>query len=325
MVLRSPQNPSPPSIRKTLQEGTARLKKAAIGAPSLDASLLLAKALDIDRARLLLIDRDTLPDEAGRRFEEFLERRLGGECAAYILGRKEFWGLDFLVNPSVLVPRPDTETLVEAALEAIRRLSAGTAIGTLAETPAETPAETSAETPRLLDLCTGSGAVAIALKHEIPGLEVWASDKSGEALETAKTNTARLLPAAHKGETKTKDPPEHAGIHFVESDLFANISGRFHLIVSNPPYVPSGEIEALSPEVRREPLLALDGGRDGMDLIRPLIGGAPEHLYPGGGLLIEADPRQMAALAVLLEKNGFKDIQIYKDLSGKERVIGAIL
>jgi release factor glutamine methyltransferase len=317
MVLQRPQDPSPPSIRETLGEGTARLKRAAVGAPSLDASLLLAKALDIDRAGLFLIDRDTLPDEAGRRFEEFLERRLGGECAAYILGRKEFWGLDFLVNPSVLVPRPDTETLVEAALEAIRRLSAGTGIGT--------PAEMPAEMPRLLDLCTGSGAVAIALKHEIPGLEVWASDKSGEALETAKTNAARLLPAARNGETKAENPPERDGIRFVESDLFANIPGRFHLIVSNPPYVPSGEIEALSPEVRREPRQALDGGRDGMDLIRPLIGGAPEHLYPGGGLLIEADPRQMAALAVLLEKSGFKDIQIYKDLSGKERIIGAIL
>jgi release factor glutamine methyltransferase len=314
MALQNFQNLSPPmSVREALGKGTARLKKAAISTPSLDASLLLAKALDIDRARLFLIDRDTLPDEAGRRFEEFLERRLGGECVAYILGRKEFRGLDLLVNPAVLVPRPDTETLVEAALEAIRRLSAGTAI------------ETPAETPRLLDLCTGSGAVAIALKHEIPGLEVWASDKSKEALETARINAARLLPAACDGETKTENPPGRGGIRFVESDLFAGIPGRFHLIVSNPPYVPGGEIETLSPEVRREPRLALDGGRDGLDLIRPLIGEAPEHLYPGGGLLIEADPRQMAALTLLLEKSHFKDIQIYRDLSGKDRIIGAVV
>jgi release factor glutamine methyltransferase len=315
MAFRSPQSLSPVSVREALREGSARLKKAAVDTPSLDASLLLAKVLDTDRAGLLLIHQDTLSNEAMRRFGEFLERRIGGECAAYILGHKEFWGLDFLVNPAVLVPRPDTETLVEAALETIRRQSAGAVTGT------------PAETLRLLDLCTGSGAVAIALKHEIPGLEVWASDISGEALETAKTNAARLLPdpaVRGSGEAETEEPG-HAGIRFVESDLFAGIPGRFHLIVSNPPYVPCGEIENLSPEVRREPRLALDGGLDGLELIRLLAGEAPEHLYPGGGLFIEADPRQMAALAALLEESGFKDIHIYKDLSGKERIIGAIL
>jgi release factor glutamine methyltransferase len=130
--------------------------------------------------------------------------------------------------------------------------------------------------------------------------------------------------AGEPGGTKTENPGR-AGIRFVESDLFAGIPGPFHLIVSNPPYVPSGEIKNLSPEVRREPRLALDGGRDGLGLIRPLVGGAPEHLCPGGGIFIEADPRQMAAVAALLEKSGFKDIQIYRDLSGKERVIGAVL
>jgi release factor glutamine methyltransferase len=164
--------------------------------------------------------------------------------------------------------------------------------------------------------------VAIALKHENPGLEVWASDISGEALETAKTNAARLLgdsAACGAGEA------DCAGPRFVESDLFARIPGRFHLIVSNPPYVPGKEIENLSPEVRREPRLALDGGQDGLDLIRPLTGAAPEHLYPGGGLFLEADPRQMAAIAALLEERGFKNIQTYRDLSGRERVIGAIM
>jgi release factor glutamine methyltransferase len=302
-----------PTIREALREGTARLKKAAIDTPLLDASLLLAKALGIDRARLILVDRDTLPEEAGRRFEGFLERRLEGECAAYILGHKEFWGLDFLVNPAVLVPRPDTETLVEAALETIRRLSGGTAAGT------------PAGTLRLLELCTGSGAIAVALKHEVPGLEVWASDISGEALETAKTNAARLLPdpaVRGSGEAET-GAPEHGGIRFVESDLFARIPGRFHLIVSNPPYVPSGELESLAREVRQEPPLALDGGRDGLGLIRPLIGAAPKHLHPGGALFIEADPRQMTAIAAILEKRGFKGIQTYRDLSGKDRIIGA--
>jgi release factor glutamine methyltransferase len=290
------------TIREALREGTARLKKAAVDTPSLDASLLLANALGLERAALILIDKDPLPDEAGCRFGEFLERRLGGECVAYILGHKEFRGLDFLVNPAVLVPRPDTETLVEAAGEGIRQRSAGIAAGAGL---------------RLLDLCTGSGAVAIALKHENPGLELWASDNSGEALETAKTNAARLLTARGSGEAE--------GLRFVESDLFARIPGLFHIIVSNPPYVPGGEIESLSPEVRREPRLALDGGLDGLDLIRPLVSAAPEHLYPGGSLFIEADPRQMGAVRALLEERGFKDIQTYRDLSGKERVISAMM
>jgi release factor glutamine methyltransferase len=174
--------------------------------------------------------------------------------------------------------------------------------------------------------------VAIALKHERPEWEVWATDISAEALETAKTNAARLLPPG--------------SIHFCHGDLFAALlplfpvpcslptvpssllpvtCSLFTVIVSNPPYIPTAEIAGLSPEVRGEPALALDGGGDGLDVIRKIIAGALEFLCPGGMLLLEADPRQMEKIAGLFEKNGFTDVKIYNDLSGRERVIGGRL
>jgi release factor glutamine methyltransferase len=161
--------------------------------------------------------------------------------------------------------------------------------------------------------------VAIALKHEVPDLEVWASDLSPEALEVAQGNAERLLGAA-----ALPSP----GLHFIHSDLFARLRScgcipeRFHLITANPPYVAGDEIETLAPEVRREPRLALDGGDEGLDILRRIIADAPEHLYPGGLLLMEADPRQMKTLYQMLETKGYKGIQTYRDLSGAERVIG---
>jgi release factor glutamine methyltransferase len=328
------------TVQQALAQATARLKAAGIGSPGLDASLLLGEVLGLDRAHLFLARPDPLPGDARRRFDKLLERRMAGECTAYILGRKEFRGLEFAVNPAVLVPRPDTETLVEAALEFLDqkggspplRAGQGPALppqrgarpppaGGTAGGPPQRPPDPAVSTApglespyRLLDLCTGSGAVAVALKNEAPGLEVWASDISPEALETARCNALRLL--------GTPTAPGALPIAFILSGLFAEIPGRFHLITANPPYVESSAIPGLPVEVRGEPLLALDGGPDGLRLIRRIIAEAPEHLYPGGGLLLEADPRQMKAAGIELEKHGFKGIQTYRDLSGAERVIG---
>jgi release factor glutamine methyltransferase len=168
----------------------------------------------------------------------------------------------------------------------------------------------------VLDLCTGSGAVAIALKNvtlqTTPQLEVWAADISPEALATARANAARI--------------PGTSSIHFCQGNLYEALPALcFNLIVSNPPYVPHAEIAGLSPEVRAEPLLALDGGSDGLDLIRTIIARAPEFLCPGGSLLLEADPRQMSGIASLLAHRGFTDIRTCQDLSGRERVIGGKL
>jgi release factor glutamine methyltransferase len=261
-----------------------------VDSPGLDAALLLAQVLGTGRAGLIVRGGEVLEERAWDQYRGLLDRRRGGECTAYILGRKEFWGLDFMVSPDALVPRPDTETLVEAALERIDRKAQARL--------------------KILDLCTGSGAVAAALKHERPFLDIWASDISPKALALARANAERLFAGS-------------GAINFVESDLFAALRGAiFDMIVSNPPYVPGPEIEKLSPEVRREPRLALDGGPGGLEIIRRIVAAAPARLVPGGVLLMEGDGGQMGAIAGMLEENGFTGIKRRRDLSGVFRVIG---
>jgi release factor glutamine methyltransferase len=262
----------------------------------LDATLLLASVLKTTREKLILRDADSLDHDAVAEFGRLLDRRCEGECVAYILGFKEFRGLDFMVSPDVLVPRPDTETLVEAALAALPL------------------AEETVRPPALLDLCTGSGAVAIALKHERPFLDVYATDISSKALGVARKNAARLLPR-----------PDAGALRFLEGDLFEPVPPvRFDLITANPPYVPSSEIPNLPREVRFEPLMALDGGEDGLDLARRIVEDAPAFLKAGGRLLMEADSGQMPLLALILEEKGYRDVRIHQDLSGLARVIEGI-
>jgi len=295
------------TLYEILAEGTKRLSSSESGrknrTASLDAAILLAHVLNTDRTGLLIRDRNSVSQYEYEKFNEAVQRRLDGECVAYITGHKEFYGLDFTVNKAVLVPRPETEILVETAIKFC-----------------ESPERAGNTAPRVLDLCTGSGAAAIALKHEKPGLEVWASDISAPALEIAKLNSKKILAANN---------PESEPVHFVESDLFENIKNaagiiKFSLIMSNPPYIPAAQIELLEPEVRMEPRLALDGGRDGLDLIAKIIAEAPGFLTPKGRLLLEADPRQMLAICSLLEENNFREIKIYKDLADKDRVISTV-
>jgi len=284
------------TVREAAAEGRRALNSpcfnAQITTPDLDASLLLAEALHLNREGLITRGETTLTPNARKKFMEFLERRIGGECVAYILGKKEFRGLEFFVNESVLVPRPDTELLVEAVLK--------TCVNAAGDVK---------DTKRVLDLCTGSGAIAVSLKNEMPDIEVWAADISAEALETAKANARRH----HMDES----------IHFYQGHLFEALPPglTFHAIVSNPPYIPSDEIAKLSPEVQREPRLALDGGKDGLEIIREIITHAPGYLEPGGVLLLEAAPEQMISISEALEKNRFINIKTYNDLSHMERVI----
>jgi release factor glutamine methyltransferase len=299
--------PASMNIREALAEGSADLKAGGIESPSLDASLLLAHILNTTRTALLAKGTDAIADDALASFRALIQRRLNGECAAYILGKKEFRGLEFFVNKSVLVPRPETETLVETAVNTLNKQRA--------------------DSKRVLDLCTGSGAIAVSIKSEMPKAQVWATDLSDQALETAKTNAARLLP--------------DSAIRFFQGDLFEALpfntlsedappdntpsAEKFSVIVSNPPYIPSGEIKTLAAEVRNEPLIALDGGRTGLEIIERIIKDAPSYLVKGGALLLEtAGAKQTEKIAVLLEKRGFININIYKDLSGQERVIEGV-
>jgi release factor glutamine methyltransferase len=293
------------TIGEALIRGAALLRTAPEGgdralteSPALDAALLLGNVLQTRRTSLLLRKDEALPVGAELQYADSLEKRRSGVCVAYITGRREFRALDFTVTGDVLVPRPDTETLVEAALDCLDRL------------PPSPP-------PVLLDLCTGSGAVAISLKHERPGLRVYGSDISPAALDIARLNAARLLPGSAAA----------PGVIFMESDLFeglreASLPRSFDIITANPPYVPTAMIGDLAPEVQGEPRLALDGGEEGLDIIRRIITGAGSFLRPGGLLLLEADPRQMPALAGMLASGGYGNIKTYRDLSDRPRVAG---
>jgi release factor glutamine methyltransferase len=278
-------------VREAIAQGSADLKYADIETPNLDASLLLAHILKTNRTELTVSANKNISGKICKKFCELIERRAAGECVAYLTGKKEFWGLDFTVNKSVLVPRPDTETLVEAALEIIN-------------------SELLQKDKNILDLCTGSGAIAISIKYEKPELNVHAADISSDALETAKYNSKKLLPSNNQ-------------IHFYLGDLWNALpSARFSLIVSNPPYISSDKIQTLSPDVQNEPRLALDGGALGLEIINKIIKEAPDYLERDGYLLLEADPHQMDDIKILLAKSGFKDIKLKKDLAGANRVIG---
>jgi len=259
-----------------------------MGSPRLDAELLAAHAFGLTRVHLYTqFDRPLLPAELAG-YRELVKRRQAGEPVAYITGRKEFWSLDLVVDRRVLIPRPDTETAVE---EAIERLE---------ERTAESP-------PRLADVGTGSGAIALALAKTQPGAAVFASDVSPDALAVARANAERLGLA----------------VTFLEGSLAEPLRGQepFDLIVANLPYVRAGEIPGLSAEVRSEPVLALDGGADGLDLVRLLVAAAPQVLAPGGALVLEIGEGQAQATAELCRAAGLLDVRVRADLGGIDRVV----
>ncbi|MES2876836.1 MAG: peptide chain release factor N(5)-glutamine methyltransferase [Pseudomonadota bacterium] len=257
----------------------------AAGLDRLDAQLLLLHALgrkSHDRAWLLAHDTDVLPPAARTTFEAGVQRRATGEPLAYITGRKEFFGLDLQVNAGVLVPRPDTETLVEWALEVLQPTSAGA----------------------VLDLGTGSGAIALALKATRPDLQVSAIDYSEAALAVALANALRL----------------QLDVDFQQGSWLDGVQTQFHAIVSNPPYIAAQDphLSALT----HEPQQALASGDDGLDDIRHIITQAPARLHAGGWLLLEHGYDQAAAVRGLLQEAGFSAVQSRRDLSGIERCSG---
>jgi release factor glutamine methyltransferase len=268
----------------------------ASGLERVDAQILLLHSLQRpqhDRSWLLAHDGDTLMPAQAAAWQDALKRRLQGEPVAYITGRKDFFGLTLAVDARVLDPRPDTETLVDWALACL---------------PESAPQTRS---PRILDLGTGSGAVALALQHARPDATVWAVDASEDALAVARTNAARL----------------QLDVQFIASDWLNAVdvqhTGRFDLIVSNPPYVAEGDPHLAA--LTHEPLQALTSGPDGLDDIRQIIGQAPTFLAPGGWLLLEHGWDQAAPVLALLREAGFEQVQSRRDLGGIERCTGAVM
>jgi len=271
------------------------LRQRRIDSPRLTAELLLCQALAASRLDLYLNYQKPLEDAELQRFKALLLRRARREPLAYITGIKEFWSLELRVTPAVLIPRPETECLVEAALVAMDRQAPD---GPL----------------RILELGTGSGAVSIALAKERPQHFFAATDRSTAAIAQAADNARRHALAAHIG--------------FVCADWFSAFAPgaqRFDLIVTNPPYVPSADLQQLEPEIfEHEPRLALDGAADGLTCVRHIVAHAPGYLTPGGRLLVEIGHDQENDVRALIEAGGqYGDTVFHKDLGGHARVVAA--
>jgi release factor glutamine methyltransferase len=268
----------------------AKLKSAAIESAYLDARILTGHALGLDLTGLVSAAQRQLTEDESTRLEQFARRRLAGEPVARIIGEKEFWGLSVELSSATLVPRPDTETVVELALELLR-------------------AENLDRPLRIADLGTGSGAILLALLSELPAAQGFGTDISEEALRTAALNAA----CAGLSDRAT----------FIACDYATGLKGPFDLIVSNPPYIRTADIDGLAVEVRdHDPLAALDGGADGLDAYRALISQAASLLAPGGWLVVEAGQGQSAAIETFMTKAGLTPATAPRtDLAGIPRAV----
>ena len=265
---------------------SARFSEAGIAGARLEAQLLLAHVLSCSRVQLYTGFDKPLAEAELAGYRALIKRRLAGEPVAYLLGEQEFWALPFFVDESVLVPRPDSETLIEVARGLRGDRSAAC---------------------RVLDLCTGSGAIAISLAKELAGASVIATEVSPAAAAVAHRNVERNAVADR--------------VEIRIGDLFAPVAGeRFDLIVANPPYVASAVIATLSAEVRREPRIALDGGTDGLAFYERICAAAPAHLVAGGGLVVEHGFDQADPVAARFAAAGFADIELVHDLGKNPRV-----
>ena len=270
------------NYRKLYETGKDRLEKAGIQEAALDARLLLEEVCRTDRNTLLVHGDRAVTEEEETQFLIFIERRSTHEPLQQITGWQEFMGLRFSVTEDVLVPRQDTETLVE---EVMRYLSDGMEI---------------------LDVCTGSGCILLSLLRYSNGCRGVGCDISEKALAVAGQNAKELGISAQ----------------FIQSDLFESIEGRFEYIVSNPPYIRKDMIPTLMEEVRdHEPLIALDGGEDGLDFYRKITREATEHLYSGGMLFFEIGYDQGEAVKLLMEEEGYEEVTVSQDLAGLDRVV----
>ncbi|MFP4566106.1 MAG: peptide chain release factor N(5)-glutamine methyltransferase [Spirochaetaceae bacterium] len=298
------------TVREAILEGTARLTERGVETPYLDATVLLAFCMGITKEHLFAELLRTVPAGALGNFRDSIARRERGIPVSYIRRQKEFYGRLFYVDERVLVPRPDTETAVEAALEILdrrMRARAGTRTGGRAGGRiGERRDASEADALRVLDCCTGSGAIAVTLAAERPGIEVGGCDISEGARDVFVLNSRRILGA---------ELPFHA------ADVLDGVPGTWDLIVANPPYLTSDEVAEMQRRGWPEPPDALDGGADGLELVRRLIREALHSLKSYGYLVIEVADEQNMGVRALLQDAGYEDIGTREDLAGRRRVV----
>ena len=277
-------------IKDILLNGVKILKENNIDDANMKAKIILSDLLGTNKEYLMIHDDEKINDGLSNIFLEKIERLKNHEPLQYIINKQEFMGFDFYVDENVLIPQPDTENLVEEVIILSENLR-----------------KNDKNELRILDLCTGSGAIAISISKLIKKCLVYASDISKEALKIASKNSNQ----------------NQAGVTFVESDVFSNISNvdKFDIIVSNPPYIESEVIETLSEEVKKEPILALDGGDDGLDFYRKIAKESKEYLNKNGYLAFEIGYNQKEAVEKILFEEGYKNIYSKKDLGGNDRVV----
>ena len=310
------------SVRALLKQGIERLRQANVPSFTLAAELLLLHTTERDRTWLYAHPEEILSEQSAETYFALLARRAAGEPTQHLTGKQEFWGLEFEVTPDVLIPRPETEHLIEVALDrlAVREIRAGR------------PPRLNGEGVTLVDIGTGSGCIAITLAKELPAATIYATDISRAALEVARRNANRLGFSAR--------------IQFLESNLFDAFQSlalaaphaapspeapvghdrglRFDLIIANPPYVSRREAESLPVEVREhEPEVALYGGEEGYELYGQLIPQAARHLKPGGLLVVELGINSLLAVEPLLDSSTWLNVSVTRDLSGIPRVLSA--
>ena len=298
-------------VRAALKQGIARLRAASVPSATLAAELLLMHALGRDRAWLYINPEHLLAPEDSERYFALLARRAAGEPTQYLTGRQEFWGLEFEVTPAVLIPRPETEHVIEVALERLGHRGIKINMKTGAPNPLL----------RIADVGTGSGCLAVALARELPHSEIVATDISAPALEVASRNAARhrLSGRIQFIHTSLLEGVLH------ESRITSHESRSFDLIVSNPPYIASGEAASLPVEVREhEPHSALFGGPTGSEIYEPLIHQAAEILRPGGILVLELGYNSAGPVRQILEaRRSWANVTVTNDLAGIPRVLAA--
>lgn len=274
------------TIKQAILKAAQAFEKAGVPDPRIDAELILCHLTGMNRMGMLMQGATELTSEQEQRFSSLLLSRTQRKPLQYLLGTQVFYGLDFQVDSRVLIPRQETETLCEWGIRHLRKI----------------------KKPRALDLCTGSGAIAVTLKHECPFADVTAADLSTDALEVAASN-ARL---------------NDADVRFVQGDLWQPVADKtFDLILSNPPYIPTHDCDTLQQEVMQEPRMALDGGLDGLDFYRRIAEGAIPHLSPAGMIAVEVGIGEAQDVASLFTNAGLRDVQIIKDLYGVERIVSA--